>query len=194
MDFISDTLFDDAIHSNFLDINLYQEYLELGGLYDYDYDDQLSYDGYKHVITPLDLGSLNTLDLIAPHSAFGSSSQVLLQVPALEDNLSVPSQKTEIAPSKAIQKSNSNVSSRSSSARGDRDTTGRPGIIFIGRCETESRSEDSSTTVAKKRRQRKRKRQLTPAEEQAKRRKFLERNRLAASKCRQKKNDFGGRE
>jgi hypothetical protein len=72
MDFTSDTLFDDAIDSNFLDINLGQEYLELGGLCAY--NNQLSYDGYNYVIAPLDLGNLNSLDLIAPHSAFGSSS------------------------------------------------------------------------------------------------------------------------
>jgi hypothetical protein len=35
----------------------------------------------------MDLGSLNSLDLIAPPSAFGSSiSPVLLQVPALDNN------------------------------------------------------------------------------------------------------------
>jgi hypothetical protein len=188
MDFTSNTLFDDAIDSNFLGINLGQEYQELGGLCAY--NNQRSYNGYNHVIAPLDLGSLNSLDLITPHSAFGSiSSQVLLQVPTLNNNLSAsfPSEQTEIAPSEALQRSNSNVSRRSSSDGGDKDTTGRPGRIFMGTCEAESKSEDSGTTVPKKRRQRKRKRQLTPAEEEAKHRKFLERNRLAASKCRQKK-------
>lgn len=65
MDFTSDTLFDDAIHSNFLDINLGQEYLELGGLCAY--DNQLSHNRSNHVIASLDLGSLNNLDFIAPH-------------------------------------------------------------------------------------------------------------------------------
>ncbi|OCK84690.1 hypothetical protein K432DRAFT_378342 [Lepidopterella palustris CBS 459.81] len=64
----------------------------------------------------------------------------------------------------------------------------------MGTCEAESRSEDSGTTVPKKRRQRKRKRQLTPAKEGAKRRKFLERNSLAASKCWQKKGKKKGLE
>jgi len=81
------------------------------------------------------------------------------------------------------------VSHRSSSAGGDKDITGRPGRIFMGTCEAESKSEDSGTTAPKKRRQRKGKRQLTPAKEEAKRRKFLERNRLAASKFRQKKKN-----
>src|SRR4051812_33920585 len=100
MDFTSDTLFNDAIDTNFLDINLGKEYQELGGLCAY--DNQRPYARYNHVIAPLELGSLNGLDLIAPRSAFDSSrSQVMMQVSALDNNLSafLPFQQTEIVPS-----------------------------------------------------------------------------------------------
>jgi len=188
MDFTSHTLFDDAIHSISLDINLDQEDLAWEDLCAY--DNQLSHDRYDGVIAPSDLFSLNSLDLIAAHSAFvPSKSQSLLQVPALDLSASPPLKQTQIVPSKTLQRSDSDVSYRSSSAGGDNDTIGWAESISTGTCEAEFTSEDSVTTPPKNSRQRKRKRkrQLTPAEEQAKRTKFLERNRLAANKCRRKK-------
>ena len=49
---------------------------------------------------------------------------------------------------------------------------------------------DPTDPIKRTRTRRKRKKQVTREEEEAKRAKFLERNRLAASKCRRKKQDW----
>jgi hypothetical protein len=53
--------------------------------------------------------------------------------------------------------------------------------------------QDPQSKASPKRRGRKRKKPLSPAAEQLKREKFLERNRIAASRCREKKKKYIGR-
>jgi hypothetical protein len=171
MDSISDSFFSDALlFDNPFDSNSPQPNSNPDGLYNYDI--QLSMGGYVFDCASSKPGNLMSAGPIDPHIDFAQSG--ILNGDLYEDSFAPQAHCCEVS---------STPTSNSTSPDSDKET---PRRISGETSMTDSKPEHDSTVLPKKRRNRKRKPEPTPAEEAAKRQKFLERNRVAAGKCRQK--------
>jgi hypothetical protein len=177
MDPISDSFFSDALlFDNSFDSNSPQPNSNPDGLYSYDI--QPSMGGYVFDYPSSKSGNLMSAGPIDPHIVFNQSG--ILNGDLYEDSFAPQAQNYEVS---------STPTTNSTSPDGNKETPRRIS------CETsmaDSKSEHGSTALPKKRRNRKRKPEPTPAEEAAKRKKFLERNRVAAGKCREKNRNRVG--
>jgi hypothetical protein len=190
MDHASGMLFEDTVcFSNFLEIDATQEDLDSKNLYPY--NDQSCYDDFTHHMIPsLDPGVLNISNPIGQYPPLDQLYQAPLQCPGLVKDLNdaPPFHQRALSSCNSLRTRDSKDSSKSPSVEHGSVIATQEGGTALGASEDSPKPEQEFNPLAKKKRGRKKK-SLTPAQKSAARKKFLERNRLAASKCREKKRE-----
>jgi hypothetical protein len=190
MDHASDILFDDTVcFSNFIEIDATEEDLDSKSLYPY--NEQPSYDDFTHhMISSLDPGVLNISNPIGQYPPLDQLCQAPLQCPELVKDLNdtPPFHQRALSSCSSLRTRDSKDSSKSPSVEHGSVIATQERGTTLGASENSPRPQQESNPLAKKKRGRKKK-SLTPAQKSAARKKFLERNRVAASKCREKKRE-----
>ena len=170
MDSASDTLLTDALlFGNPFEGSSVQQDSNLASPYPFDFESLL--EGYQNNNPSSNQGDFAP-DLVNPYLVIDSSSTTTGKL--YNDEFLPPYQLAESTDARSAPIVNSNSIKVEEEAHTPCSAA------------TDSKSEDNVPASPKKRRNRKRKAQPTPAEKDAKRQKFLARNRVAATKCRAK--------